>query len=89
MTINTPENWTHHSGFRLNADGKAIAYHHTDKPLEAIIESTINEHTEGVGYYTVIFDTSTDSLEPVERQRLFRTKEEAIEDLEKLMKKHN
>ena len=90
--MNTPANWSHKSGYRLNADGKSIEYTHDSNSLLAIIEATVNESDEDEGfmeYYTVIFNTEGGRpWSAVESHQFFREKDSAKANLDDLMAKH-
>lgn len=89
MTINV-NNWEHRSGYHLNADGKYIAYEHTEKPYEAIVEGILDESSGNLEYYTAIFDQSTSNpTETIEEHEFFIGKQNALDHLKKLMEKHS
>lgn len=87
--MNTPSNWTHKSGYRVNNDGKAIKYEHTERPFVAIIEGIFNEYDEELEYYTVIFDQSVTPMVVVERHEIFTQKDVAKNHMVKLMEEYN
>jgi len=85
---NLPDQWSHASGYHLNADGKSIEYKHNSKPLRAIIESMNGDENGEVLYYTVMFDTSTREKEPVYEHQIFSNVEDGKQHLLDLMHRH-
>jgi hypothetical protein len=85
-----PSNWSHKSGYYLNAGGKSIEYEHDNKPYLAIVECLYNPDSMETEYYTVIFDESTEtSMKTVEPHQIWHTKEKAQNKIVELMEKHN
>lgn len=57
-----PGPWQHESGYRLNADGKAIKYRHPDTKAEIVVEAAVNEEDGFLEYITFAFDGGGDSM---------------------------
>lgn len=88
--MNAPDNWSHKSGYSVNADGKSIEYTHDKKPLLAVVEAMVNENEETLEFYTAIFDTSSERpWETVESHEIYLKKDTAKGHLFDLMKKHS
>jgi hypothetical protein len=85
----TPQNWEHNSGYRLNADGKSIEYIHTDQDLRAIVEAMVNEEESRMEYYTVIFEGAAGQESTIEPHEIHQSKEAAQEHIKALMEKHS
>lgn len=92
MTLDVP-NWKHKSGHRINVDGQAIEYEHTEMPWEAAIVGIAVESEENpfdFQYFVVIDDVSTSNpIELIEGHEFFVEKENAMKNLESKMKKHS
>lgn len=63
MPQNLPDPWNHVSGYRLNADGKAIKYEHPDSGLEAYIEAMTDPDADGLVYRPAIIEPSGEFAE--------------------------
>lgn len=87
--MDTPSNWEHKSGYRINNDGCAIKFEHTQRPFVAVIEGILNEHDDALEYYTVIFDESVSPMMIVEGHEIFTQKDVAKNHLKNMMEKHN
>ena len=87
--MTAPQNWSHKSGYHLNADGKSIEYTHDDEPFLAVVEGMVNEDAGELEYYTVVFDTTGGKpWERVEPHEFHPDKEQAKSHLNDLMQKH-
>ena len=88
--MDIPSNWKHKSGYHLNGDGSQIKYNHEEKELLAIVERTGPAFSPTTGeYYTVLFQTSDKyPHEKVEPHSFFVNKENAKQNLCRLMEKH-
>jgi len=87
--MDTPENWEHKSGYRINNDGCAIKYEHTDEPYLAIVEGMLDESEGELQYYTVLFNTEGDKpWETVESHEFFSSDTDAKAHLIEIMAKY-
>lgn len=72
--------WQHVSGYRLNADGKALRYEHVENDLELYVEAMVEPDCDTLVYRPSVMTES----EFVEYPDRFVDKQAALDRLEEL-----
>lgn len=79
------ENWSHKSGYRVNADGKRISYEHDSKGILAFVEAEVDPE-EGIQFRAWLQDENRENMEYPEK---FNDKDDAFDQVRKWMAEHN